>query len=56
MDAQKTGRLQERFDGYGIVHHFVRVHCTTRQVPAGALGGLESGLSLNEVFFLRKIA
>jgi hypothetical protein len=33
------------------VHNFVRVHVTTRQVPAGALGVLESGFSLNEVFW-----
>ena len=36
MYAKKTGRLQERLDVYGIVHHFVRVHFTTRQVPAVA--------------------
>jgi hypothetical protein len=36
MYAQKTGRLQERLDVYWIVHNFVRVHFTTRQVPAVA--------------------
>jgi hypothetical protein len=36
MYAKKTGRLQERLDVYGIVHHFVRVHFTTRHVPAVA--------------------
>jgi hypothetical protein len=56
MYAKNTRRLQERLDVYWIVHNFVRVHFTTRQVPAVALGVLESGLSLNEVFFLRKIA
>jgi hypothetical protein len=35
------------------VHNFVRVHFTTRQVPAVALGVLESGLSLNEVFIFK---
>ena len=34
--AKHTGRLQERLDVYGIVHNFVRVHFTTRQVPAVA--------------------
>ena len=56
MYAKHTGRLQERLDVYWIVHNFVRVHFTTRQVPAVALGVLEYGLSLNEVFFLQKIA
>jgi len=56
MYAKNTGRLQERLDVYWIVHNFVRVHFTTRQVPAVALGVLEYGLSLNEVFFIQKIA
>jgi hypothetical protein len=43
-------------DVYWIVHNFVRVHFTTRQVPAVALGVLEYGLSLNEIFFIQKIA
>ena len=38
MYAKETGRLQERLDVYWIVHNFVRVHFTTRQVPAVALG------------------
>ena len=54
--AKNPTRLQERVDVYGIVHHFVRVPFTTRQVPAVALGVLEYGLSLNEVFFIQKIA
>src|SRR4029434_5557342 len=56
MYAKNTRRLQARLDVYWIVHSFVVVHFTTRQVPAVALGVLESGFSLNEVFFLRKIA
>jgi hypothetical protein len=36
MYAKNTGRLQERLDVYWIVHNFVRVHFTTRQVPAVA--------------------
>ncbi len=54
--AKNQTRLQERLDVYWIVHNFVRVHFTTRQVPAVALGVLESGFSLNEVFFIQKIA
>ena len=56
MYAKNTGRLQERLDVYGMVHHFVRVHFTTRQVPAVALGVLESGLSLHEIFLIQKVA
>ena len=54
--AKNTGRLQEGLDVYWIVHNFVRVHFTTRQVPAVALGVLESGLSLHELFFIQKVA
>src|SRR5712691_4710314 len=34
--AKTTGRLQARLDVYWSVHHVVRVHFTTRQVPAVA--------------------
>ena len=56
MYAKNTARLQERLDVYWIMHNFVRVHFTTRQVPAVALKVLEHGLSLNEIFFIQKIA
>jgi hypothetical protein len=55
MYAKHTGRLQERLDVYWIVHNFVRVHFTTRQVPAVALGVLEYGFSLNEIFLIQTI-
>jgi hypothetical protein len=56
MYAKHTGRLQERVDVCWIVHNFVRVPFTTRQVPAVALGVLECGLSLKEILFIHKIA
>src|SRR5262249_2388067 len=56
MYAKHTGQLQERLDVYWIVHNFVRVHFTTRQVPAVALGVLEDGLSLNEIFLIQTMA
>ena len=56
MYAKQTGRLQERLDGYWIVHHFVRVHFTTRQVPAVALGMLDHGFALHELFLIQKAA
>src|SRR2546426_576160 len=56
MYAKKTGRLQERLDVYWIVHNFVRVHFTTRQVPAVALGILDHGFALHEIFLIPKAA
>jgi hypothetical protein len=56
MYAKNTRRLQERLDVYWIMHNFVRVHFTTRQVPAVALGVLEHGLSLNAIFFIQDTA
>jgi hypothetical protein len=37
-------------DVYWILHNFVRVHFTTQHVPAVALGIIEQGLSLAEIF------
>ncbi len=54
--VKNTTRLQERLDVYWIVHNFVRVHFTTRQVPAVALGVLEYGFSLDEIFSIHKVA
>jgi len=54
MDAKNTGRLQERWDGYWSVHHFVRVHFTTRQVPAVAVGILDHGFALHALFLIQK--
>jgi helix-turn-helix, Psq domain len=56
MYAKNTVRLQERLDVYGIVHNFVRIHFTTHQVPAVALGILEHGFSLHDIFLIQKIA
>jgi hypothetical protein len=56
MYAKKTGRLQERLDVYWIVHNCVRVHFTTRQVPAVALGILDHGFALHEIFLMQKAA
>src|SRR5262249_32419341 len=52
MYAKDTGRLQERLDVYWIVHNFVRVHFTTRRVPAVALGNLDHGFALHELFLI----
>jgi hypothetical protein len=56
MYAKHPGRLQERLDVYWLVHNFVRGHFTTRQVPAVALGILDHGFALHELFLIQKAA
>ena len=48
--------LERGLDVYWIVHNFVRVHFTTRQVPAVALGILDHGFALHELFLIQKTA
>jgi hypothetical protein len=48
--AKERSALQTRLDVYWILHNFVRPHFTTRQVPAVALGILETELSLSDIF------
>ncbi len=48
--AKKKKRLKPSLDVYWILHNFVRVHFTTNHVPAVALGIIEQGLSLAEIF------
>lgn len=48
--AKKKNRLQQRLDVYWILHNFVRIHFTARQVPAVALGIIEQGFSLAQIF------
>jgi len=55
MYAKETGRLQERLDVYWIVHNFVRVHFTTRRVPAAALGILDHDFALHALFLIQKV-
>lgn len=54
--AKVVDGLQRTLDVCWIVHNFVRVHFTTRKVPAVALGILEKGLSLDEIFMIQKVA
>jgi transposase-like protein/IS1 family transposase len=53
--AKQEETLQRRLDVHWVLHNFVRPHFTTRLVPAVALGILESGLSLVELFKVRYI-
>jgi len=48
--AKATTGLQRLLWVYWVVHNFLRVHFTTREVPAVALGLLERRLSVQEIF------
>jgi len=50
MYAKSTTGLQRLLHVYWVVHNFLRVHFTTREVPAVALGLLERRLSGQEIF------
>ncbi len=54
--AKKKSALQRVLDGLWIIHNFIRVHFTTKQVPAVALGILEEGLSWEEALMIQKTA
>lgn len=53
--AKNKAALQRRLDAHWVLHNFVRVHFTTRQVPAVALGLLEDGLSWSDLFSLQYV-
>jgi hypothetical protein len=53
--AKEQPALQMRLDAYWVLHHFVRLHFTTKQVPAVALGILETGLSLQDIFKIQYV-
>jgi thymidylate synthase ThyX len=48
--AKATKELQRLLRVYWVVHNFLRVHFTIREVPAVALGILERRLSVQEIF------
>src|SRR4029434_674897 len=50
MYAKPPTGLQRLLRVYWVVHNFLRVHFTTREVPAVALGLLERQLSVQEIF------
>ena len=53
MDAKSTKGWQRRLRVSGVVHNFLRIHFTTREVPAVALSVLERRLSVREVFHIQ---
>jgi len=55
MYAKSTKGLQRLLRVYWVVHNFLRVHFTTREVPAVALGILERRLSVHEIFQIQML-
>ncbi|MEA5465335.1 IS1 family transposase, partial [Leptothoe sp. PORK10 BA2] len=51
--AKSRIHLQRTLNLYWVVHNFVRVHFTTKQVPAVKLGILEAGISWSQLFSIR---
>ncbi len=43
--AKARKHLQRTLEVFWLVHNFVRVHFTTKQVPAARIGILDKGLS-----------
>lgn len=51
--AKSTTGLQRILNVYWVMHNFVRIHFTTKKVPALALGLLKKRLTPNELFSLQ---
>jgi len=52
--AKSTRGLQRLLDVYWVFHNFARIHFTTHEVPAVALGVIERRLSVAEIFQIRR--
>ena len=53
MYTKTREHLQRTLDVQWLVHNFIRVHFTTKVVPAVKLGILSVGLSWNNLFSIR---
>lgn len=53
MYAKSIPSLQRLLHVYWVVHNFIRLHFTTREVPAVALGVIERRLSAREIFHMQ---
>lgn len=51
--SKTRDHLQRTLDVFWVVHNFVRVHFTTKMVPAVKLGILETQLSWQQIFAIR---
>ena len=54
--AKDQSHLQTRLDVHWVLHNFVRKHFTTKQVPAVALGIVEKGFTIAELFRIQSIS
>ncbi len=54
--AKTVQDLQRTLDLQWIIHNFVRVHFTTKMVPAVKIGILETGLGWEDLFNIRYVA
>ena len=52
--AKSPQGLQRLLDVYWVIHNFIRIHFTTHEVPAVALGVMEQRLSVAELFQIRR--
>jgi hypothetical protein len=55
MYAKTTTGLRRLLRVYWVGHHFLRVHFTTREVPAVALGILERRMTVQEIFQMHMV-
>lgn len=55
-DAKTVEDLQRTLDLQWVIHNFVRVHYTTKVVPAVKIGILETGLNWEDLFKIRYTA
>lgn len=53
--AKKVERLQDRLNTIWIIHNFIRVHYTTKKVPAVSLGVIEEGMTLEDILRLKGV-
>jgi hypothetical protein len=51
--VKSRNSLQRTLDVYWLIHNFVRVHFTTKLVPAVKLGILEVGMFWSQLFTIR---
>ena len=51
--AKKTTRLQQRLDVLWIIHNFIRTHFSIKQIPAVAIGIIDTGLTFTDVFAIK---
>ena len=53
--AKSVTGLQRVLNVYWVIHNFVRVHFTTKKVPAVSLGVIESRLTFEKLFCIQCI-